>query len=316
MNVAYLCSEIKFELKLKNMKRFFLMAGILVSTAFLLSSFSLRENPQDPPRGKKKERHIKLVKVGEDGNRMELDTVLANGDVFVWNGDTIGGKKQMTWFSEGHFEPDSMFKDMSFDFEIDDDDEGRVFVMKPGGKSFAKSWAVVTGGDSAKAYKIRVIADDLHGGHDVMLWHGDKGENQFFAAPEVPGVPPVPPVPGLRFFERGNSENIIDLSDPGIISYKKKKMKDGREKITIIRNEPDEKDVEKVEEIIIDGKGNHSSFWGSAPKARKVFVTKEADGRTEISEDGKVIRIKEIKEGDEKNVEVEEVEVEESRENN
>lgn len=39
----------------------------------------------------------------------------------------------------------------------------------------------------------------------------------------------------IRVFRRG--PNVIDLTDPGIISYKKKKMSNGREKITIIRKE-------------------------------------------------------------------------------
>ncbi|QGY44994.1 hypothetical protein GM418_15330 [Maribellus comscasis] len=302
------------------MKRIFGITTVLVCAAFLLSSFSLRENPQDPPRGKKKERHIKLVKVDEDGNKTELDTILSNDDFFVWNGDTIGGG--MKWFSKREFVPDSLLGDMDFDFDFDVDSHGKgnVFVLK-------------SDGDSTLEYRFDMRKDDLHGDHDVMVWHGDKGENRIFVAPKVPGVPPVPPVPRLHFLENANTENIIDLSDPGIISYKKKKMKDGKEKITIVRTEPGKVKTRKVEEIIINEKGGHATSW-STPKVHKVVVAKTKDGKTRISDDenvfhldgeeetvkviqeeGKVIRIKEVKRGDKKDVEVE-VEVEESEENN
>jgi hypothetical protein len=33
-----------------------------------------------------------MIKV-EDGKKMELDTLVAENDVFIWNGDTIGGKE-------------------------------------------------------------------------------------------------------------------------------------------------------------------------------------------------------------------------------
>lgn len=316
------------------MKRFFLMTAILTSAVFLLSSFSLRENPQDPPRGKKKERHISLVKMDDKGNKMVLDTILTNDDVFVWNGDTIGGG-QMKWFSEGHFDLDSLSGDFEFDFDVTDDGNGNVFMLKSGKNAPAIYEFKTDGeGDSIKQYRIEVRKEGPHGDHEVMVWNGKKGENRVFVTPDIPGVPPVPPVPGLHFIEKGDLDNVIDLSDPGIISYKKKKMSKGREKITIIRNEPDKTDNKNIEEIIIDSKGNHSATWNVAPKVHKVIVTKTDDGKTEvltgddvfhldegdgtvkvIKEDGKVIRIKEIKEGDEKNIKVE-VEVEESEENN
>jgi hypothetical protein len=46
-------------------------------------------------------------------------------------------------------------------------------------------------------------------------------------------------------------KNIIDLSDPGIISYEKKKLKDGREKIIIIRKEV------KNDPIVVEGMPIH-----------------------------------------------------------
>ena len=55
----------------------------------------------------------------------------------------------------------------------------------------------------------------------------------------------MPALPGghaLRYrYQQGG--NVIDLSDPGILSYKKEKMSDGREKITIIRKEVKEENA-------------------------------------------------------------------------
>lgn len=283
------------------MKRFFLMTAILVSATFLLSSFSLRENPQDPPRGKKKERRIKLVKVDEDGTRTELDTVLSNDKIFVWHGDTIG-RSEMQWFAKGYFHPDSLPGDMDFDFDFTKDLHSRVMIVKPDG-------------DSTLEYRYEIRSDVPDGAHDVMVWHEGKGENRIFAVPEIPGVPPVPPVPRIRFLENRNDENSIDLSDPGIISYKRKKLKDGREKITIIRNEPAEKEAEEAEEIIIRGNGNQPAVFGVAPNGHKIVVRKNAGENGKFLEEREIIRKNEVKNSTEKRMETE-IKVNREQENN
>ncbi len=255
------------------MKQFFLYTGVWIFAAFLLSSFSLRESPQDPPRGKKKERHITLVKVDSGGKRIELDTILTNNDVLVWNGDTIRDMDKMTWIPDG---------------------------------------------DSLMEYRFDVLSKDFRNDHDVMAWHDSNRDNNVFVVPRVPGVPeipPVPPVPAFRFIGKGNDRNVINLSDPDVISFKKKKLKDGREKITIVRNEPKEKGEANLEEFIIDSKGSHPAFWSDGPRVHKVMVTKDIDGKTTIAKKGKIIRLKEIGKDDAENGEIE-VEVEENQENN
>src|SRR5680860_241656 len=114
------------------MKRFLSVTGILALTAVLLSSFSIRENPQDPPRGKKAEKHINLVMVDDNGKKTELDTIIKGDDVFVWNGDTIGGGKDLKWITKDDFNMDSLHQnfDMNFEYEIEDNGEGNVFILK------------------------------------------------------------------------------------------------------------------------------------------------------------------------------------------
>jgi hypothetical protein len=264
------------------MKRIFSNSLLTVFTIFLLSSFSIRENPQDPPRGKKTEKHIKMVKIDDNGKKTELDTVIHDNQVFVWQGDTIG--KDLKWLSKDSFDMGNMHKnfDMNFEYKIEDDGEGNVFIMKP-----------------------------------------DKAGNHIIMPPMPPDVPFPPHAPHVMMFRNNRNKNVIDLSDPGIISYDKKLMKNGTEKITIVRKPVDDnEDEEMFFNEIPDG----NVFWHSdAPGGKKkIKVIKSDDGSTQIFEDdelidlkgkkgnatfvaddGKVIKIKEDKQGREKQIEVE-----------
>ena len=103
------------------MKRILTTTTFFVCCIFLLSSFSLMEKPQDQPHSKKKTRHINLVRVDDEGNKTELDTIIEGNDVFVWNGDTIGNAEGFNWNSEGDFDFDSLAElpDFDFDFDVD-----------------------------------------------------------------------------------------------------------------------------------------------------------------------------------------------------
>lgn len=318
------------------MKRILSVTAIFAFAFFLFSAFSIRENPQDPPRGKKVKKYIKMVKVDEKGNKVELDTIIKGNDIFVWNGDTIGGAKELKWITKDDFVLDSLHEnmDVDFDFYIEENGEGNVFILKSGkgGKSIVREFKI--DGDSTKRIKINIEKDNLHGDHDVMMWHSDKGNNEMiFHAPKVAGVPHPPHAPNVAFFDRKKPGNVIDLSDPGIISYNKKKMKNGTEKITIIRREVPKEDMEFSEEIMIHGAENKSMIWDKRQpkKAKPIKIIRSDDGNVEviedentwtvkdgdervkvIEEDGKIIQIKEIKEGDQKKVEVK-VEVKEEK---
>jgi len=292
------------------MKRILSLTGTSVFILILLSAFSIRESPQDPPRGKKTERHIKMVKVDDNGKKIELDTILHNDNVFVWNGDTIGGGKEFKWLSKDDFKLDSIHQnfDMNFEYKIEDAGDGKMMILKSG--------------KNGKKEK-----------NDVMIWKGEDGENTFFHAPARPGAPLPPHAPNMMFFGNKKKGNVIDLSDPGIISFDKKVRKDGTEKITIVRKQVSEEDKEFNEEIIFHGAGPapmmiHENHPG---ENKTIRIIKSDDGKVEvienggswsvkegdenvkiIKEDGKIIHIKEIKEGDEKKVEVK-VEVEEEK---
>ena len=269
------------------MKRFFSITMLSGMAVFLLSSFILiGDYPQNPPRTKKTEKHIKMVKVDDNGKKMELDTIFTSDEPFVWNGDTIGGGKEMKWITKEDFKMDSMHMntDMTFEYNIEDDGKGNMVIMKSG-----------------------------------------KGSKHMIMAPVPPGAPMPPHAPNVMMFGNHNRKNVIDLSDPGIISYTKKIQKDGTEKITIVRKQVNEDEAEMMEDVMINAPhGSDAFFYGNSPKhVKTVKVIKSDDGTFNVYEDDKVIRIKgengeatfmgdegevihikEIKEGDGKKVEV------------
>jgi hypothetical protein len=263
------------------MKRIFSAILLSALAVFSLSSFYfIGESPQDPPRGKKTEKHIKMVKVDDSGKKVELDTVIHGDQIFVWQGDTIGGGKELKWITKDDFKMDSVHR---FDYKIEGDGNKRIMIMKSG-----------------------------------------KGDEQMIMAP-FPPVPPMPPhAPKVMMFRGQKNKNVIDLSDPGIISYDKKLRKDGTEKITIVRKQVVENDSLMEDVLITPPHVDDVFFMGGAPKrAKTVRVIKSDDGsvqvfeddkvmhfegdkgkRTFIGDDGEVIHIDETDEGGEKKIEV------------
>jgi hypothetical protein len=271
------------------MKRILSVAILTGCTVFLLSSVAVGQQtppPPPPPKAAKTEKHIKMVKVDDNGKKVELDTVLTSDQPFVWNGDTIGGGKDLKWISREGFKMDSIHQnyDMNFEYKIEDDGEGNVVILKSG-----------------------------------------KGGDHMIMAPMPPDAPMPLHAPGMMMLRSHNNKNVIDLSDPGIISYNKKIQKDGTEKITIVRKQVSEDEEEMMEDVMIGAPhGSDAFFYGNSPEhVKTIRVIKSDDGTTKVIEDenviqmegkegttkfigddGKVIIVKEIKEGDEKKVEV------------
>jgi hypothetical protein len=262
-----------------------------ISLAILIlcsSAISIGEVPQDPPRGKKAKKHINLVKIDDDGNKIQLDTVIEGEQVFVWNGDTIGEPGKMTWISKGgEFEFD---EDMDFDFDVKTNGKAKFIVMKDGNMTAPQVFEFKTDDDSVKQYRVQVIASDDDEDVDVMKWHIKKGENAFFGDPQTSRK--------MMFISNREKENVIDLSDPGIISYEKKELKNGREKIVIVREKPSEEDKEMNEEIIIHGGANSMMHETHPGMEKHIKVIAEDDGKIEILEDGELIEIEKMEEGE------------------
>jgi hypothetical protein len=203
----------------KQMKNTMLTIGLAGLTALLLSSFAFVQKDgetQEP----KKSRHIRMVKT-ENGKKMELDTILTGDDVFVWNGDTVNPAKHIDRFDRGGF--GGMHR---FDGNID----------RRGGNRNGMNFRHRGGEEGGPAIRHRAPRDEMdqimfgrrmeHKPGNNTIHMGGNGLGHF------PPMPPLPPVEMGRFQYRGQ---MINLDDPNIVSYKKRKMSGGREKIEIIR---------------------------------------------------------------------------------
>ena len=239
------------------MKQLLSVAAIIGLTILLTSATTFMDAPQDPPKKAKKQ--ISMVRV-DNGKETKIDTVLEAGQVFVWHGDTIGGEKELKWVSEdGEFNFDSI---MDFDIDVKDMGNGQVFVVKSGDKT------------APAIFEFKGEGDDVN----VMSWSSKDNSKVIFG-------------PGgshrKMFINEAKKGNVIDLSDPGIISYEKKDMKDGKEKIVIVREKPSEEEMN--EEFIIHG--------GAPVHAKQIKVFADDEGQVKIFENGKAIHIDEMEEG-------------------
>ncbi len=249
------------------MKQIVSVAALLGLTILLTSAITFMDTPQDPP--KKAQKHISMVRV-ENGEETKIDTVISADQVFVWNGDTIGGEEGLKWISKGgEFDFDSTF---NFDFDVKDMGNGQVFVVKSGDKS---------------APAVFEFESD---GKDIS-WSSKDDENVFFS----PGTEHR-----MMFVPEAKSGNVIDLSDPGIISYEKKELKNGKEKIVIVREKPVEKELH--EEIIMNGGAPIMMRTPHPAIEKRIEVISDVDGNVKVMGDGGVWNMKKS-EGDVKVIE-------------
>lgn len=199
-----------------------------LAAAMLFTSFAFTQD-QD----QKKTRHVKLTKI-DNGKTMHLDTMLSGDDVFIWNGDTINPEKHIRPFSPSGF--DQLHNTDRMDRQRRTKiykggagrDMDRLMLQSDSGEDFH---IFTEEGDSAQ--KRIMIHKRLRDG---------SGENHMIFLDESAGrpVPGIPPVPHIRQFRGKNSAKGINLNDPNVISYKKKDIGQGRERIEIIRKKSTE----------------------------------------------------------------------------
>jgi len=122
----------------------------------------------------------------------------------------------------------------------------------------------------------------------VMNWTAKEGDEMIFnTAPDH----------RMMFLPEPKKENVIDLSDPGIISYEKKELKDGTEKIVIVREKPSEGEKEIRKEIIMHSDAPMIMHSRGPVRAKEIKVFADDDGKVEILENGKLMHIGELEEG-------------------
>lgn len=205
------------------MKRKLMFLGTAGLTALILSSFSFEtknESQQEPA----KTRHIKLMKI-ENGKKIELDTVLMNDDVFVWNGDTLN--------------PARLGKHQNVEFDQIRGNE-RVFMNKSGKSKIPMEWNQTSDGN------MEIITEDLDSmGKKIVIRkriHDDSNDDSFnLNDHRLRNFPPMPPTPPehMRMLKQVQKARLINLNDPNIVSFKKKDLKGCLERIEIIRKKTD-----------------------------------------------------------------------------
>jgi len=219
------------------LKTFLFSAAALLTVSTMAQTIDEQKTEENTVK-----KHIKIAKV-EDGVTMKIDTVITgNGDDMAWFGD---GEFD-DFFEEGkrgmppHF-PDSLLRDKMkrFRFEFNDDQDGRHPRMR-----------MFAGPDDKEIMREFEFKDDDSTRHMIIM-HGDNEDCNFGSrmAPQLRR--PQQPQRIERMMRRQN-QNLIDLNDPDIISFERKELRGGREKIEIIRKKPTEKQVQVETEVIID----------------------------------------------------------------
>ncbi len=240
---------------------------VLVVAAMFVAASGMKPFHQDDPPGKKKNTHVRIVTV-KDGKEQVVDTIIAGDKAQVFHS---GKGRNFTWTSTGEVLSDTMLKNLEI---IREEVDGKKVIIHRGrgGRVPVYITETETVGDSGKKVVVHVeTADD--GEKDVFLDRPVRmPRHRMMHAPFSPVLDvPLGAMPIRRHLQ---GRNVIDLTDPGIISYEKKKLSGGREKITIIRNEVKEEENKVIE--IRNGDGENEELIREIPQInREIKVKKE-----------------------------------------
>jgi hypothetical protein len=241
---------------------------IVVLAAIFVAASGMKPVPQDNLPGKKKTTHIKVVTI-KDGEKEVLDTIIQGSDLKVLHEGKSGN---FTWTAvEGFPLPDSLKEKLEV---MKGEGKGnRIMVRRGGmGRGPIEIREIETLGDSGKMVTVQVEKSGP-GEEDVFIMRPGMGpQRRMIHAPLAPGMS-LPHVSAARI-RHIQGRNVIDLSDPGIISFEKKKLSGGREKITIIRNEVKQNEQETFD-IRVDESVNNKVIRTDIRNAEQEIKVKE-----------------------------------------
>ena len=236
-------------------KLMFLPAGSVL--VLLLSAFSFSASAPMPdeaflPQKKEVTRHVK-IKLDQNGKTVELDTVFTGmtDDEIQQEIDNFMDKhdgERKKFEVEMRVFADSVKKSMLPG--MDSLKNQIVFIQKNMPKSCIRVMHGKALRDSLLQYKVQVVEGDsmrvfVHKGKndsDVIVWNGK------ISIPPVPPLPKLPPLPPQHMMHGFHFDRYsFDAHDANVISYQRKKLSKGREKITIIRKVPKDEEVQEFE---------------------------------------------------------------------
>lgn len=227
-------------------------AVILILSAFTFSASAPMPEEAFQPQKKEVTRHV-TIKVDENGKAAKLDTVFTGMsdkeiqqevDKFMQEHD-VAQKEfnvQMKFFADSM---KSMMKP-----RIDSLRKEIIIMQKSMPKSHIRVFHDKALGDSLLQYRVEVVEGDstkvfVHKGKndsDVIVWNGE------ISIPPVPPMPKLPPMPPKVMMHGFHFDRYsFDSGDKNVISYQRKKLSNGREKITIIRKVPKDEKVQEFE---------------------------------------------------------------------
>jgi len=199
-----------------------LMAMLLCASSFTFSPSVDAPLSGDGPQ--KKEQKVKVI-VKKDGKETRIDTTF-----------NLPDEKMINW------KVDSMLTKLGI--ERNDSERMNVLIHHPGKRmkytnrgganlpEVEEFDVMIQQGDSAKTKHIRKIIRVGENGDVILL--GDMEDNEFLAPPPPP--PPPPPMPPFMMNGQSLGDPLeFDTNDASVISYTKKDIGKGLEKITIIR---------------------------------------------------------------------------------
>ncbi|MFV0377696.1 MAG: hypothetical protein ACK5JD_10400 [Mangrovibacterium sp.] len=211
---------------------------ITLATALALGTAQSFAQNNDDKGGEAKptKKHVKVVTI-EDGVKTELDTVIVGDDnTFFFRGEPGFG-----WAGEM---PDSAMMSRMHHFWL----EGR-----PDGKGARHEMHVFRGSGGQKDIREFEFAEDDSSRCMMFARKGEGLPGAMFMSGAEAAMPPRAPMMSFGRERMKNSDNLIRLDSPDIISYKKKTMKNGTEKIEIVRKQPKQKEIEIKTEVRMDG---------------------------------------------------------------
>jgi hypothetical protein len=227
-----------------NLRKRIVVTSLFAGLMFTASSFTF--GPVDDAvlvdnTPQKKEQRVKVV-VRKDGKETKIDTTfnLPNEkminlkvDSILKNLDVEGiesgksnivihrGEKAMHW---NHHNGEGLPGEEQFDILVQSGDSGKVMHKR----------------------KIFRFGE----GNDALTMGDDEGDN--LIPPPPPPPPPMPPFP-FEYQQRFNGDPFaLDPNDDAIISYDKKDIGKGLEKITIIRKKQVKHDLNKDVKVHVD----------------------------------------------------------------
>lgn len=232
-----------------------LKTTLLASTA-LLGLPVLAQTTGDPADKPTTTRHLKIITI-ENGVKTEIDTVMTGDEPAIW---MDGERNNMEWEGEFPAPPDSAMEwEGEFPMPPDSALHGTMKRIRlgmppagPGGKHQIRMMRRPGGDIDIREFKMAEGDSTRH--MFVIRKGGNTDQMMFMGCPGAPGNAECPMSFQMMRRERMDDSNVIRLDDPGIISYKKKVMKDGTEKIEIIRKQPKVRKVEVKAEVITNDK--------------------------------------------------------------